>query len=184
VKTAKATNFPGTLPSPQSDLVHQTLKDPYGFDFLTLGKEAQERNQPRKTLSVVVREVTQFSVRVTQYWWKVGGRMSVSYGWKNGYFYFLQFDVYNFGRNKTSGGWGMGENLIVTDPEILNGKPIVKGTRISVALILQCIASGMTKEEILGGYPTLTVQGLEAALDFAARQFQGEEVRFFENRAA
>jgi uncharacterized protein (DUF433 family) len=76
----------------------------------------------------------------------------------------------------------MGENLIVTDPGILNGKPIVKGTRISVALILQCIASGMTKEDILRGYPTLTLEGLEAALDFAARQFQGEEVRFFENR--
>jgi uncharacterized protein (DUF433 family) len=76
----------------------------------------------------------------------------------------------------------MGENLIVTDSEILNGKPIVKGTRISVALILQCIASGMTKEEILSGYPTLSAEGLEAALDFAARQFQGEEVRFFENR--
>ena len=76
----------------------------------------------------------------------------------------------------------MGEELIISDPEILNGKPIVKGTRISVALILQCIASGMTKEDILRGYPTLTGEGLEAALDFAARQFQGEEVRFFENR--
>ena len=76
----------------------------------------------------------------------------------------------------------MGEELIISDPEILNGKPIVKGTRISVALILQCIASGMTKDDILRGYPTLTREGLEAALDFAARQFQGEEVRFFENR--
>ena len=76
----------------------------------------------------------------------------------------------------------MGEELIISDPEILNGKPIVKGTRISVALILQCIASGMIKEDILRGYPTLTREGLEAALDFAARQFQGEEVRFFENR--
>jgi uncharacterized protein (DUF433 family) len=76
----------------------------------------------------------------------------------------------------------MREELIISDPEILNGKPIVKGTRISVALILQCIASGMTKEDILQGYPTLTREGLEAALDFAARQFQGEEVRFFENR--
>jgi uncharacterized protein (DUF433 family) len=76
----------------------------------------------------------------------------------------------------------MGEELIISDPEILNGKPIVKGTRVSVALILQCIASGMTKEDILRGYPTLTREGLEAALDFAARQFQGEEVRFFENR--
>jgi uncharacterized protein (DUF433 family) len=76
----------------------------------------------------------------------------------------------------------MDEELIISDQEILSGKPIVKGTRISVALILQCIASGMTKEDILRGYPTLTSEGLEAALDFAARQFQGEEVRFFENR--
>ena len=76
----------------------------------------------------------------------------------------------------------MGESLIVCDPEILNGKPIVKGTRISVALIMQCIASGMTKEDILRGYPTLTQEGLEEALYFAARQFKGEEVRFFENR--
>lgn len=76
----------------------------------------------------------------------------------------------------------MGEGIIVSDPEILSGKPIVKGTRISVALILQCLASGMTKEDILRGYPTLTREGMEAALDFAARQFQGEEIRVLENR--
>ncbi len=76
----------------------------------------------------------------------------------------------------------MNDNLIVSDPEILNGKPIVKGTRISVALILQCIASGLTKEEILRGYPTLSREGLEAALDFAARQFEGEEIRVFDDR--
>jgi uncharacterized protein (DUF433 family) len=76
----------------------------------------------------------------------------------------------------------MNEHLIVWDPEILNGKPIVRGTRISVALIIQCIASGMTKEDILRGYPTLSPEGLEAALDFAARRFQGEEIRVFENR--
>lgn len=73
-------------------------------------------------------------------------------------------------------------DLIVCDPTILNGKPIIKGTRISVALILQNIASGMTREDILRGYPTLTKEGLKAALEFAARQFQGEEVRFFASR--
>ncbi len=73
----------------------------------------------------------------------------------------------------------MRERLIVCDPEILNGKPIIKGTRISVALILQCLASGMTKQDVLQGYSTLTPEGLDAALDFAARQFQGEEVRIF-----
>ena len=73
----------------------------------------------------------------------------------------------------------MKQGSIISDPEILNGKPVVKGTRISVALILQCIASGMTTEDVLNGYPTLTREGLEAALDFAARQFQGEEVVLF-----
>lgn len=58
----------------------------------------------------------------------------------------------------------MRENLIVSDPDILGGKPIVKGTRISVALILQCLASGMSREEILRAYPTLTAQGLDSAL--------------------
>lgn len=74
------------------------------------------------------------------------------------------------------------KSLIVCDPNILNGKPIIRGTRISVALILQNIASGMTREEILRGYPTLTEEGLDAALDFAARQFQGEEVNVFVNK--
>lgn len=73
----------------------------------------------------------------------------------------------------------MTERLIISDPDILNGKPLVKGTRISVGLILQCLASGMSKEDILKGYPTLTLEGLEAALDFAARQFEGEEVKVF-----
>jgi uncharacterized protein (DUF433 family) len=80
-------------------------------------------------------------------------------------------------------GKAMKEAMIVCDPEILNGKPVVKGTRVSVALVLQCIASGMSRGEILQGYPTLSEEGLEAALDFAARQFQGEEIRTYGNKA-
>jgi uncharacterized protein (DUF433 family) len=100
----------------------------------------------------------------------------------NGFYleYFLKNGIYL--TDAEGRGIKMKEHLIVCDPEILNGKPIIKGTRISVGLIMQCIASGMTKEDILQGYPTLTPEGLEAALDFAARQLQGEEVRFFENR--
>jgi uncharacterized protein (DUF433 family) len=95
--------------------------------------------------------------------------------------YFLKNGIYS--ADPEWRGIKMEERLIVCDPEILNGKPIIKGTRISVGLIMQCIASGMTREDILRGYPTLTPEGLEAALDFAARQLQGEEVRFFENRS-
>lgn len=75
----------------------------------------------------------------------------------------------------------MKKNMIVSDPRILNGKPIIKGTRISVALILQCVASGMTIDDILKGYPTLTREGVKSALEFASRQFQGEEVRVLRN---
>ena len=76
----------------------------------------------------------------------------------------------------------MPRELIVYDPDILNGTPIVKGTRIPVALILQCIASGMTRADMLRGYPTLTKGGLDEALNFAARQFQGEEERIFASK--
>lgn len=43
-----ASNFADTLPPPQSDLAQQTLKDPYVFDFLGLGNEAQEREVERE----------------------------------------------------------------------------------------------------------------------------------------
>ena len=66
---------------------------------------------------------------------------------------------------------------IVSNPEILGGKPIIKGTRISVSIILQCLASGMDIEEILNAYPTLTREGVISAIQFAAYQMEGEEVR-------
>ena len=66
------------------------------------------------------------------------------------------------------------ECVIVCDPEIFNAKPIVKGTRISVALILQCLASGM-KRQYSWGLFDIDTRAFDAALNFAARQFQGEE---------
>ncbi|MBI5375081.1 MAG: DUF433 domain-containing protein [Candidatus Schekmanbacteria bacterium] len=70
----------------------------------------------------------------------------------------------------------MKKETIICDPKILSGKPVVKGTRISVAFILQCLASGMSIEDILHGYPTLTREGILSALDYAARNFEGEEI--------
>ncbi|OGL39133.1 MAG: hypothetical protein A2042_07990 [Candidatus Schekmanbacteria bacterium GWA2_38_11] len=68
----------------------------------------------------------------------------------------------------------MKEELIICDPKILSGKPILKETRISVAFILQCFASGITTEEILRGYPALTREGITAALEYAAKNFEGD----------
>jgi uncharacterized protein (DUF433 family) len=57
---------------------------------------------------------------------------------------------------------------IVTDPDILVGKPTVKGTRLSVELILGWLAQGWTIDLLLENYPTLTRDDVLAALAFAA----------------
>jgi len=57
---------------------------------------------------------------------------------------------------------------ISIDPLICNGKPIVRGKRITVQTILGYLASGDSKEEILKQYPTLEPEDIDAVLKFAA----------------
>ena len=61
----------------------------------------------------------------------------------------------------------MNDTLIVSDPCVMMGKPVVAGTRITVDLILEKMASGETIEQILEAHPRLTRQSVLAALDFA-----------------
>lgn len=56
---------------------------------------------------------------------------------------------------------------IHSDPEILGGKPVVRGTRISVELILEYLADGGTVADILDGYPGLTAKDIRAAVAFS-----------------
>lgn len=56
---------------------------------------------------------------------------------------------------------------IVTDPNILVGKPLIKGTRISVELILGWLANGWTFEQLLESYPNITREDILAAQAFA-----------------
>lgn len=58
----------------------------------------------------------------------------------------------------------MKKTQIISDPKILDGKPVIAGTRISVELILDRIASGMSVKEILKDYPHLTVSQIQAAI--------------------
>ena len=58
--------------------------------------------------------------------------------------------------------------LIVTEPDVLHGQARIRGTRISVSLVLDCLAAGMTEAEILSEYPTLDVAGLRAAAAYGA----------------
>ena len=59
-------------------------------------------------------------------------------------------------------------SYITVNPEIRFGKPCIKGTRIAVTDILQWLASGMSREEILSDYPMLEDNHIRAALRFAA----------------
>ena len=64
----------------------------------------------------------------------------------------------------------MNEPLIVSDPRVMMGKPVVVGTRITVELILEKLAAGETIEQVLDAHPRLTRPSIQAALDFAARR--------------
>ncbi len=57
---------------------------------------------------------------------------------------------------------------IVVDPATRNGKPCIKGTRVTVYDILEYLAGGMTEDEILADFPELTLEDIRACLAFAA----------------
>jgi len=66
--------------------------------------------------------------------------------------------------------------MIVSDPKIMMGKPVVQGTRITVELILEKLAAGETNEQILAAHPRLTAEGIRAALNFAAQVMRADVV--------
>lgn len=57
---------------------------------------------------------------------------------------------------------------ISVDPQVCHGKPCVAGTRVMVSVILDNLAAGQSVEEILASYPTVTAEGIRAALAYAA----------------
>jgi uncharacterized protein (DUF433 family) len=63
---------------------------------------------------------------------------------------------------------------ITQDPEVLGGKPCIRGLRLSVGTIVELLASGHTYEEILTEYPYLEIEDIQAALAYAA--WRSEEV--------
>jgi uncharacterized protein (DUF433 family) len=65
---------------------------------------------------------------------------------------------------------------IEINPEILVGKPIIKGTRISVEFILELLASGWSEEEILKNYPQLQKEDILAAIEYSLEILKEERV--------
>ena len=60
------------------------------------------------------------------------------------------------------------EDRIVSDPQILVGKPIIKGTRIAVEFLIELLAEGWSRQDVLRNYPQLTAEDIQAALFHAA----------------
>ncbi len=66
------------------------------------------------------------------------------------------------------------QDRIIQDPKILVGKPVIKGTRIPVSLILNLLAHGADNQEIKADYPNLTDEDIHAAIAFAADHIDRE----------
>jgi len=71
---------------------------------------------------------------------------------------------------------GTQKELIVSNPKIMMGKPVIAGTRITVELILEKLATGETVEQILAAHPRLTAEAIREALLFAARVLKTDVV--------
>jgi uncharacterized protein (DUF433 family) len=65
---------------------------------------------------------------------------------------------------------------IVSDPAVLGGKPVVKGTRMSVEFLLELFASGATRADVLKSYPHLTDEDVAEALRYAAGVLKHDRV--------
>ncbi|MGD0092624.1 MAG: DUF433 domain-containing protein [Planctomycetota bacterium] len=68
------------------------------------------------------------------------------------------------------------QKRIVTDPVILVGKPVIKGTRLAVEFIIDLLAQGWTEAQILDNYPGLTREDIRACLAYASMALKEEQV--------
>jgi uncharacterized protein (DUF433 family) len=68
------------------------------------------------------------------------------------------------------------QDRIIVDPKVLVGKPVVKGTRISVELVIELLARGWSVEQILQEYSHLTAEDIRACLAYASDMLKDEKV--------
>ena len=67
-------------------------------------------------------------------------------------------------------------SLIIIDPKIRSGKPVIRGSRIMVKNILGMVAGGYAMDQMLNAYPELTREMVQAALEYAAAVIDEEQV--------
>jgi uncharacterized protein (DUF433 family) len=66
---------------------------------------------------------------------------------------------------------------ITIDPEVMGGKPCIRGMRVTVGMIVEAVAAGRTLQDLLADFPYLEEQDIREALSYAASLAQGREVR-------
>ena len=69
-----------------------------------------------------------------------------------------------------------GPDCITLDPEVMGGKPCIRGLRLTVGTILGLLAAGRTEDEILDAYPYLEKEDIQAALTYATWRVEEREV--------
>ncbi len=71
------------------------------------------------------------------------------------------------------------QDRIITDPDILVGKPVIRGTRLAVEFIIDLLAEGWSESEILRNYPGLMPEDIQACLAYASNVLHTEKVYQF-----
>ena len=70
----------------------------------------------------------------------------------------------------------MTQRIIISDPKVMMGQPVVAGTRITVDLILEKLSAGESFEQLLQAHPRLTREGIQAALNFAREALRADVI--------
>ncbi len=78
----------------------------------------------------------------------------------------------------------MQKQWIESNPNVMMGKPVIAGTRITVELVLEKLAAGESIDQLLYAHPRLTRQGIQAALAFAAKALRADVVYPFAEATA
>jgi uncharacterized protein (DUF433 family) len=65
---------------------------------------------------------------------------------------------------------------IIINPEIMLGKPVIKGTRLTVEFIIELLANGWTEKDIFDNYPGIAKEDILACLDYASDRLKSEKV--------
>ncbi|MGD9854965.1 MAG: DUF433 domain-containing protein [Planctomycetaceae bacterium] len=76
------------------------------------------------------------------------------------------------------------QDRIAIDPQVLTGKPVIKGTRIAVEFVIDLLGRGWTTEEILGEYDHLSAEDIQACLAYAGEVLKSERVYLLPGRGA